>query len=95
MALTTDTALAVTGNTRNIEVLYCTHCHKSYYIKEKCWMLYPHLKQQTKTKKRRHRLSSKKRKIHKNNNKSDDPVGLIIHFGMTASNDTGNFLHTQ
>ena len=35
-ALTTGTALAATGDTRNIEVPYCTHCHKSYYTKEKC-----------------------------------------------------------
>ena len=95
IASTTDTALAVTGDTRNVEVFYCTHCHKSYYTKKKCWMLYPHLKQQAKTKKGHHRLSSKKRKTYKNNNKSDNPMGLITHFKMTASNNTGNLLHTQ
>ena len=42
--VTTGTALMATGNTRNIEVPYCMHCHKSYHTKEKCWTLYPHLK---------------------------------------------------
>ena len=42
--VTTNTALAATGDTRNIKVPYYTHCHKSYYTREKCWTLYPHLK---------------------------------------------------
>jgi len=44
MASITDTALITTSDTRNIKVPYYTHCHKSYYTKEKCWTLYPHLK---------------------------------------------------
>ena len=39
-------------------------------------------------------LSSKKRKIYKDNNKLDKPIGLIIYFGMTANNDTNNLLYT-
>ena len=69
------------------------HCHKSYYTKEKCWMLYLYLKQQAKAKKEHHRLPSKKRKIYKDNNKSDKPIGLITYFGMTANNDTDNLLY--
>ncbi|KFZ19887.1 hypothetical protein V501_00426 [Pseudogymnoascus sp. VKM F-4519 (FW-2642)] len=38
--------------------------------------------------------SSKKRKTREDDDKSDDPIGLIAHFGMTANNDTGNLLHT-
>jgi len=95
MASTTGTALAATGDTRNVEFPYCTHCHKSYHTKEKCWMLYPHLKQQAKAGKGRRGPSDKKRKTHKDDDESDDPVGLIAHFGMTANNDTGNLLHTQ
>lgn len=95
MASTTSTALAATGDTRNIEVPYCTHCHKSYHTKEKCWTLYPHLKQQAKAEKGRRRPSSKKRKTREDDDESDDPVGLIAHFGMTSNNDAGNLLHTQ
>ena len=36
----------------------------------------------------------KKRKQNDDDD-SDDPVGLIAHFGMTANNDSGNLLHTQ
>ena len=93
-ALTTGTTLAATGDTRNIEVPYYTHYYKSYYTKEKCWTLYPYLKQQAKTRKERRGLSSKKRKIYKDNDKLDDPVGLIIYFRITANNNTGNLLHT-
>jgi hypothetical protein len=92
---TTDTALAATGDTRNIEVPYCTHCHKSYHTKENCWTLHPHLKQQAKAGKGRRGPSSKKRKTREDDDESDDPIGLIAHFGMTANNDTGNLLHTQ
>jgi len=95
MASTTGTALAATGDTRNVEFPYCTHCHKSYYTKEKCWMLYPHLKQQAKARKGRRGPSDKKRKTYEDDDESDDPVGLIEHFGMTANNNTGNLLHTQ
>jgi hypothetical protein len=91
----TDTAFTATGDTKNIKVPYCTHCHKSYYIKEKYWTLYPHLKQQAKAGKGYRGLFSKKRKTYKDNNKLDNPIGLIIYFGMTANNDISNLLHTQ
>ena len=57
-------------------------------------MLYPHLKQQANAKKECRGLSSKKRKIYKNNNELDEPIGLITHFGMTANNNTDNLLYT-
>ena len=82
-----------TSNIRNIKVFYCTHCYKSYYIKEKCQTLYPHLKQQANTKKEHRGLSSKKRKIYKNNNELDKPIGLITYFKMTANNNTNNLLY--
>ena len=94
MALTTNTALTATGNTRNIKVPYYTYCHKSYYTKEKCQTLYPHLKQQAKARKGRRGPSSKKRKTYKDDNKLDNPIGLIAHFGITANNNTGNLLYT-
>ena len=59
-----------------------------------CWMLYLYLKQQAKIGKRHHRPSNKKRKIYKNNNKLDNFVGLITHFGIMANNNTSNLLHT-
>ena len=90
----TSITLAATGDIKNIKVPYCTHYYKSYYTKEKCWILYPHLKQQAKAKKGHRGLSNKKRKIYKNDNKSDNPVGLITHFGMTANSDTNNLLYT-
>ena len=69
------------------------YCYKSYYTKEKCWMLYLYLKQQAKAKKEHRRLSNKKRKIYKDDNKLDKPIGLIIYFGMIANNDTNNLLY--
>ena len=90
----TSTALIASSNTRNIKVPYYTHCYKSYYIKEKCWMLYLHLKQQANAKKERRRLSSKKRKFYKDDNKLDKSIGLIIYFGMIANNNTNNLLYT-
>ena len=83
-----------TNNIKNIKVPYYIHCYKFYYIKEKCQILYPHLKQQTKAEKRHCKLFNKKRKIYKDNNKSDNPIGLIIHFGMTANSNTNNLLYT-
>jgi hypothetical protein len=94
MALITDTIFIVTGDIKNIKVPYCTHCYKSYYIKEKCWILYLHLKQQAKARKGHYRLSSKKRKTYKDNNELDNPIGLIIHFKMIANNNTSNLLYT-
>ena len=91
---TTSIALTATSNTRNIKVPYYMHCHKSYYTKEKCWMLYLYLKQQAKAKKKRRGLSSKKRKIYKDNNELNNPIGLIIYFGITANSNTDNLLYT-
>jgi hypothetical protein len=90
----TDTILTVTSDTKNIKVFYYTYCYKSYYTKEKCWTLYLHLKQQAKAGKRHRGLFSKKRKTYKDNNKLDNLIGLIIHFGMTVNNNTGNLLYT-
>ena len=87
--------LMATGNIKNIKVPYCIYCHKSYYTKEKCWILYPHLKQQAKAKKGHHRLSNKKRKTYKDNNKLNNPVGLIIHFKIIANSNINNLLYTQ
>ena len=70
------------------------YCCKSYYTKEKCWTLYLDLKQQAKAEKECRGLSSKKRKIYKDNNKLDKPIGLITHFRMTANNDINNLLYT-
>ena len=39
-------------------------------------------------------LSSKKRKTYKDNNKSDDPIGLITYFRIIANNNTSNLLYT-
>ena len=92
--VTTDTALAATGDTRNIKVPYYTYYYKSYYTKEKCWTLYLHLKQQAKAGKGRRGPSSKRRKTHEDNHKLDNPVSLITHFGIIANNNTSNLLYT-
>ena len=42
--LITGIILVATSNTKNIKVPYYIHCHKSYYTKEKCWILYLYLK---------------------------------------------------
>ena len=90
----TGTVLIATSNTRNIKIPYYMYCHKSYYTKEKCWMLYLHLKQQANAKKEHRGLSSKKRKIYKDDNELDKPIGLITHFEITANNNINNLLHT-
>ena len=92
--ITAGIALIAISNTKNIKVSYYIHCHKSYYTKEKCQTLYLHLKQQAKAKKERRELSNKKRKTYKDNNKLDNPIGLIIHFKIIANNNTSNLLHT-
>ena len=83
-----------TSNIKNIKVLYCMYCHKSYYTKEKCQILYPYLKQQAKAEKGYCGLFNKKRKTYKDNNKLDNPIGLIIHFRMTANSNINNLLYT-
>ena len=57
-------------------------------------MLYLHLKQQAKAEKKHHRLSNKKRKTYKDNNKLNSPIGLITHFKIIANNNISNLLHT-
>jgi hypothetical protein len=42
--LITSIVLIATSDTRNIKVPYYTYCYKSYYTKEKYWILYLHLK---------------------------------------------------
>ena len=86
--------LIATSNIKNIKVPYCIYCYKSYYIKEKCWILYLYLKQQAKAKKGYRELFNKKRKIYKDNNKSDNPIGLITHFRMIANSNINNLLYT-
>ena len=66
----------------------------AYHTKEKCWILYPHLKQQAKARKGHRGLSNKKRKTYKDNNKLNNPIGLIIYFRMTANSNANNLLYT-
>ena len=91
--LITGITLTAISNIKNIKVPYCIYCHKSYYTKEKCWILYPHLKQQAKARKGHHGLSNKKRKTYKDNNKLDNPIGLITHFKMTVNSNINNLLY--
>ena len=86
--------LTATGNIRNIKVPYYIYCYKSYHTKEKCWILYLYIKQQAKARKGYHGLSNKKRKTYKDNNKSDNPISLIIYFRITANSNTNNLLYT-
>ena len=86
--------LTATGDIKNIKVPYYIYCHKSYYTKEKCQILYLYLKQQAKVRKEYYRLFNKKRKIYKDNNKLNNPIGLIIHFGITVNSNINNLLYT-
>ena len=83
-----------TGDTKNIKVPYYIYCYKSYYTKEKCQILYPHLKQQAKAKKGYYGLFNKKKKTYEDDNKLNNPIGLIIYFKITANSDIDNLLHT-
>ena len=85
--------LMATGNTKNIKIPYYMYCYKSYHTKEKCWILYLYLKQQAKARKGYHGLFNKKRKIYKDNNKLNNPIGLIIYFGIIVNNNTNNLLY--
>ena len=89
----TSIIFIVTSNTKNIKVPYCIYYHKSYYTKEKCWILYLYLKQQAKARKKYYRLFNKKRKTYKDNNKLDNPIGLITHFGIIANSNINNLLY--
>ena len=90
----TSIVLTATGDIKNIKVPYCIYCYKSYHTKEKCWILYLYLKQQAKAKKGHHRLFNKKRKTYKDNNKLNNPIGLIIYFRMTVNSNINNLLYT-
>ena len=92
--LITGIMLIATSNIKNIKVPYYIYCYKSYYTKKKCWILYLYLKQQTKVKKGYYGLFNKKRKTYKDNNKLDNPIGLIIYFGMTVNSNINNLLYT-
>ena len=83
-----------TSNIKNIKVPYYIHCYKSYYIKKKYWILYLYLKQQAKARKGHYRLFNKIKKTYKNNNKLNNPIGLITHFKIIANNNISNFLYT-
>ena len=53
----TKSAYIGTGTKTNpdqvtLNVLYCTHCHKNYYMANNCWALHPDLKKQSNKKKR-------------------------------------------
>ena len=39
-------------------------------------------------------LFNKKRKTYKDNNKLNNPIGLIIHFKMTVNSNINNLLYT-
>ena len=92
--LITGIVLIATGNTKNIKIPYCIYCYKSYYTKKKCWILYLYLKQQAKARKRYYRLFNKKRKTYKDNNKSDNFIGLIIYFKIIVNSNADNLLYT-
>lgn len=89
-----DTTPAAGGDTRNIEVPWCTHCSKSYHTKDQCWILHPHLKRRSKAGKGRHGPPNKRRR-RGDDDDDDGPISLIAHFGMTANNDVDNIIHTQ
>ena len=92
--LITGIVLVATSDIRNIKVPYCIYCYKSYHTKEKCWILYLYLKQQTKARKGCCRLFNKKRKTYEDNNKLNNPIGLIIYFRMTVNSNINNLLYT-
>lgn len=89
---TTETAM-MSQDTKQIEVPYCTHCNKPYHNIRKCYVLHPELKpkgansKNTKKKSKRQRIDA--------DNESDGSIGLVAHFGMTATSDTSDLLHTQ
>ena len=92
--LITDTALATSENTKLIEAPWCTHCNKSYYTKDNCFVLHPYLKR--KSNNRNSRSGPKNKRPKRDDDDSDDPVVMIASLGMAASSDdTSNLLATQ
>jgi hypothetical protein len=88
VATVAQTAI-VSQDTKQIEVPYCTHCNKLYHNVQKCYILHPELKNSNSRKRK------PKRQRVKTGNKSDSSIGLVAHFGITATSDTGSLLHTQ
>ena len=79
----------VSRDTKQIEVPYCTHCNKPYHNVRKCYILHPELKDSNSRKRK------PKRQRVETGNESDGSIGLVAHFGMAATSDTGSLLHTQ
>jgi hypothetical protein len=89
-----DTALAAPENTKLVEAPWCTHCNRSYHTKDNCFVLHPHLKGKSNSRKSHFRQRNKRSK--RDDDDSDDPIGMIASLGMAASSDdTSNLLATQ
>ena len=84
---TIQTAI-VSQDTKQIEVPYCTHCNKPYHNVRKCYILHPELKNSNSRKRK------PKRQRVETGNESDGSIGLVAHFGMAATSDTGSLFHT-
>jgi hypothetical protein len=85
---TIQTAI-VSQDTKQIKVPYCTHCNKLYHNIRKCYILHLELKNSNSRKKK------PKRQRVETGNESDGSIGLVAHFSMAATSDTGSLLHTQ
>jgi hypothetical protein len=86
---TIQTAI-VLQDTKQIKVPYCTHYNKPYHNVQKCYILYPELKNNNSRKRK------PKRQRVKTSNKSDSSsISLVAYFGMAATSDTDSLLYTQ
>jgi hypothetical protein len=87
VATTAQTAI-VSQDTKQIEVPYYTHCNKLYHNVRKCYILHPKLKNSNSRKRK-----SKRQRVE-TDNESDGSIGLVAHFGIAVTSDTGSLLHT-
>jgi hypothetical protein len=88
VAITAQTAM-MSQDTKQIKVPYCTHYNKLYHNVQKCYILYPELKNSNSRKRK------PKRQRVETGNKSDGLTGLVAYFSIAATSDTDSLLYIQ
>jgi hypothetical protein len=80
----------VSQDTKQIEVLYCTHYNKLYHNVQKCYILHPELKNSNSRKRK-----PKRQRVETGNKLDSLSIGLVAHFSMAAISNTGSLFYTQ
>jgi hypothetical protein len=86
---TIQTAI-VSQDTKQIEVLNCIHYNKLYHNVQKCYILYPKLKNSNNKKRK-----PKRQRVKTSNESNGLLIGLVAYFGIAATSDTNSLFYTQ